>query len=84
MARHYYLTRSGRLRRKDNTLSFEPSAVDDARQEAESVIEGAEVIESPEDETAAAELGATGLDGMGELRARPGDVRERCRVPRGG
>lgn len=25
MARHYYLTRSGRLRRKDNTLAFEPS-----------------------------------------------------------
>jgi CRISPR-associated protein Cas1 len=25
MARHYYLTRSGRLRRKDNTLCFEPS-----------------------------------------------------------
>jgi CRISPR-associated protein Cas1 len=26
MARHYYITRSGRLRRKDNTLCFEPSA----------------------------------------------------------
>jgi len=26
MARHYYLTRAGRLRRKDNTLCFEPSA----------------------------------------------------------
>ena len=26
MARHYYITRSGRLRRKDNTLYFEPSA----------------------------------------------------------
>lgn len=25
MARHYYLTRSGRLRRKDNTLAFEPA-----------------------------------------------------------
>jgi hypothetical protein len=25
MARHYYLTRSGRLRRKDNTLCFEPA-----------------------------------------------------------
>lgn len=25
MARHYYLTRAGRLRRKDNTLCFEPS-----------------------------------------------------------
>ena len=26
MARHYYLTHSGRLRRKDNTLCFEPAA----------------------------------------------------------
>jgi len=26
MARHYYLTRSGRLRRKDNTICFEPAA----------------------------------------------------------
>ena len=26
MARHYYLTRSGRLRRKDNTLAFESAA----------------------------------------------------------
>lgn len=26
MARHYYLTKAGRLRRKDNTLAFEPSA----------------------------------------------------------
>ena len=70
MARHYYLARAGRLRRKDNTLSFEPSAVDDA-QGAESVIAGAEVSESPEDVTAAAELGATGLDGMGELALNP-------------
>jgi CRISPR-associated protein Cas1 len=31
MARHYYLTRSGRLRRKDNTLYFEPSAEDQAQ-----------------------------------------------------
>ena len=30
MARHYYLTRSGRLRRKDNTLAFEPSSEDGA------------------------------------------------------
>jgi CRISPR-associated protein Cas1 len=70
MARPYYLTRAGRLRRKDNTLCFEPSAVDDAPG-TESVIAGAEVIESPEDATAAAELGATGLDGMGELALNP-------------
>ena len=33
MARHYYLTRSGRLRRKDNTLAFEPAA-DETENEA--------------------------------------------------
>lgn len=33
MARHYYLTRSGRLRRKDNTLAFEPA---DEQEEAKS------------------------------------------------
>ncbi len=70
MARPYYLTRAGRLRRKDNTLCFEPSAVDDAPG-TESVIAGAEIIESPEDAAAAAELGATGLDGMGELALNP-------------
>ncbi len=69
MARHYYLTRAGRLRRKDNTLCFEPSAADDA-QGAESVVEGVEVCEPPEDLTAV-ELGATGLDGMGELALAP-------------
>ena len=30
MARHYYLTRSGKLRRKDNTLSFIPAPDEDA------------------------------------------------------
>lgn len=33
MARHYYLTRSGRLHRKDNTLYFEPSAEVGQKQE---------------------------------------------------
>lgn len=69
MARHYYLTRSGRLRRKDNTLCFEPSALDD-EQEAESVVEGVEVNE-PSVDVSAAELGATGLDSMGELALEP-------------
>jgi CRISPR-associated protein Cas1 len=70
MARHYYLTRAGRLRRKDNTLCFEPSAVD-AAQEAESVVEGVDVGEPPEDMTSAAALGASGFDGMGELALEP-------------
>jgi CRISPR-associated protein Cas1 len=34
MARHYYLTRSGRLRRKDNTLCFEPSAESEQKHSA--------------------------------------------------
>ena len=71
MARHYYLTRSGRLRRKDNTLSFEPSATTTANDAplAESVIAGAEASVSPDEE--ASELGAIGLDGMGELALEP-------------
>ena len=44
MARHYYLTRSGRLRRKDNTLAFEPA---EEQEEAESA---AGNIILPEDE----------------------------------
>lgn len=69
MARHYYLTRAGRLRRKDNTLSFEPSAVEDAPV-TESVIEGAVSTEEPEEELTE-ELGATGMDGMGDLALEP-------------
>lgn len=34
MARHYYLTRSGRLRRKDNTLAFELSGDNEFGEEA--------------------------------------------------
>lgn len=35
MARHYYLTRAGRLRRKDKTLAFEPSAEKEIEEAAE-------------------------------------------------
>ncbi len=35
MARHYYLTRAGRLRRKDKTLAFEPSAEKEVEEAAE-------------------------------------------------
>lgn len=35
MARHYYLTRSGRLRRKDNTLLFELSGKEEKKENAE-------------------------------------------------
>lgn len=68
MARHYYLTRAGRLRRKDNTLCFEPTA-------GEEMISGekeaaAEIAPQMEGMLAEAVIGAgcaLGEDGMGEL-----------------
>lgn len=42
MARHYYLTRAGRLRRKDKTLAFETSAETDAADETGAATEEAE------------------------------------------
>lgn len=70
MARHYYLTRAGRLRRKDNTLCFEPSAVED-KPRAESVAaeagDGAEPA-GPLPETV---FGPVGGDGMGDLALDP-------------
>lgn len=73
MARHYYLTRSGRLRRRDNTLCFEPSPVDDAPQteNGQAVAIGAEAIELLEDDQPAIEIGAAGADGMGDLALEP-------------
>ncbi len=67
MARHYYLTRSGRLRRKDNTLCFEPAA-----EAEEKEIEKEKMI-LPEDETAiSGEMnsvigGDSGADFLGNL-----------------
>lgn len=68
MARHYYLTRSGRLRRKDNTLLFELS--EDAKREdeqAESV--DAEMLADLEDAAGIGE--GLGEDLMGELLDAP-------------
>jgi CRISP-associated protein Cas1 len=48
MARHYYLTRSGRLRRKDNTLLFELSGEQESKKIAESRDEAAEDFQSEE------------------------------------
>jgi CRISPR-associated protein Cas1 len=66
MARHYYLTRSGRLRRKDNTLCFEPSASadEDVRAETEPV---------PDDliEQVGQGIGEAGTDSMGDLSLDP-------------
>jgi CRISP-associated protein Cas1 len=72
MARNYYLTRSGRLRRKDNTLCFEPSAKpesEDARQG------GIEELSSPDDtpQDPASSLNETDLetDDFGDLSFEP-------------
>src|SRR5919205_2399661 len=70
MARHYYLTRSGRLRRKDNTLCFEPSAEAEPQNGAakKSVIEELFSLgASPQDAPAAVEMP---VDEMGE-ESRP-------------
>ena len=53
--RHYYLTRSGRLRRKDNTLCFEPAA--DERE--------TEILAEGETETFGDEMSAEIGDGLG-------------------
>lgn len=70
MARHYYLTRSGRLRRKDKTLLFEPSAESNEEQ-----------IETTGEIITAGEAEADGLlnpigpgaesDAMGDLSLEP-------------
>src|SRR5205085_2066658 len=71
MARHYYLTRAGRLRRKDNTLSFEPTAAADAPA-AEPEPAGAVAQAQASAELAGADtLGAVGADGMGDLSLEP-------------
>ncbi len=75
MARHYYLTRSGRLRRKDNTLVFEPTAAADEPESAAAVVataafvgEVAEVpAESTEDALSSFIGGNVMEDGMGDL-----------------
>ncbi len=59
MARHYYLTRAGRLRRKDKTLAFEPSAETDATDETGAATEEAE---TENDLTAPLELSESLLD----------------------
>ncbi|MFL6210902.1 MAG: type I-B CRISPR-associated endonuclease Cas1b [Pyrinomonadaceae bacterium] len=71
MARHYYLTRAGRLRRKDNTLCFEPTAGADApgaEREPAGAVEQAQAIAELAD---ADVLGAVGADGMGDLLLEP-------------
>ena len=63
MARHYYLTRSGRLRRKDNTLCFEP-AVDEVESEPAAITE----IEPENDGAMNSEIGGgLSADFLGDL-----------------
>lgn len=72
--RHYYLTRSGRLRRKDNTLCFEPAA-DIDEPAAEEKIEQSEFSsdDDPEnfDETVAVAGENPGADFLGDLNSEP-------------
>ncbi len=80
MARHYYITRSGRLRRKDNTLLFEPSAESTEAAEARPG-EAATAGEAEAGEAEAGEAEADGLlnpfdpcadsDAMGDLALEP-------------
>jgi CRISPR-associated protein Cas1 len=70
MARHYYLTRAGRLRRRDNTLSFEPSAAEDSARAGDgaAILEGAQKTEE-----ATPAIDAFGSDeyGMGDISLEP-------------
>jgi CRISPR-associated protein Cas1 len=73
MPRHYYLTRAGRLRRKDNTLCFEPTA-DAAADEKSELAEDGDGDESNEISTFDDAAGTNGIGirdgadvGMGDL-----------------
>lgn len=70
MARHYYLTRAGRLRRKDNTLRFEPTA-DDGRRNSEQDENGDAHVSGQIAAIAPVEPGSVGEDGLGDLIFEP-------------
>jgi CRISPR-associated protein Cas1 len=77
MARHYYLTRSGRLRRKDNTICFEPTLSEEAPEALPRGVETFAEDQSLEDENGAITtldgLGVFNLagDGLGDLALEP-------------
>jgi CRISPR-associated protein Cas1 len=74
MARHYYLTRSGRLRRKDNTLLFEPSA-ESTEAEFQHAETDEEVITAGEAEAdGLLNPISTGMDAMGDLTVEPEEL----------
>jgi len=66
MARHYYLTRSGRLRRKDNTLLFEPSHDAEAENSSNDLPEAESFAESSAE--ILSDIGQNlGADSLGEF-----------------
>lgn len=70
MAKHYYLTRSGRLRRKDNTLCFEPTTAEETGKPEEAASDAHDDSGS-EEGLSGAEIGDVGDDGMGDLSLDP-------------
>ncbi|HEX8142880.1 MAG TPA: type I-B CRISPR-associated endonuclease Cas1b [Pyrinomonadaceae bacterium] len=71
MARHYYLTRSGRLRRKDNTLCFEPAADDKERDDAPVEQGDADLSSEVMGVSIPVGIGSAGEDAMGDLGLEP-------------
>ncbi|CAN5697265.1 type I-B CRISPR-associated endonuclease Cas1b [soil metagenome] len=69
MARHYYLTRSGRLRRKDNTLLFELSGeiVDEKPKIQEAETGNAETVDDGSEEVLSTIGQKIGADYLGKL-----------------
>ena len=70
MARHYYLTRSGRLRRKDNTLQFEPSGETEDEKQSE-ILPETEFGEDFDAETVSLTGLNLGEDFLGDLSLEP-------------
>ena len=70
MARHYYLTRSGRLRRKDNTLQFEPAEETEDEKQSEILLE-TEIGEDFDAETVSLTGLNLGEDFLGDLNLEP-------------
>jgi CRISPR-associated protein Cas1 len=64
MARHYYLTRSGRLRRKDNTLLFELAGEEEKNESPNTIDETEEELDAEDLSNIGQNLGA---DSLGEF-----------------
>lgn len=75
MARHYYLTRSGRLHRKDSTLYFEPSPEPEAQVQGEDT-DFADMANAGVDELDSSPAsGGIGVgEGMGDLALEPEEL----------